>query len=152
MILHTKPVACHRPSSGNHGSFCRRRENVLGGQICLAFSSLMSWMTELLHCNWEHMLGVDFVCFLLLWQRRWVGQICRLIENTPKLPLVSPVWSGCLGQPQHGGPGSHSTAGGPGLLLACWELREAWLLVENFRRSTSLCGFLLWSLTRQLSQ
>lgn len=45
-----------------------------------------------------------------------------------------------------------STAGGPGLSLACWELREAWLLMETFWRSTSLCGFLLWGLTSQLSQ
>lgn len=51
-----------------------------------------------------------------------------------------------------GALGHTGAAGGPGLPLACWELREAQLLVKNFRRSTSLGGFLPWGLTRQLSQ
>ena len=60
-------------------------------------------------------------------------------------------WLPCLTSAQRPWVTERSTAGGPGLSLAWWELREAWLLAETFWRSTSLCGFLLWGLISQLS-
>lgn len=141
MILHTKPVVCHRPSSGNHGSFCKGRKNVFGRPDFSGFQSFAalndksySIVTESI----SRLLGIDFGCFLL-WQRRWVGQICKLIENTSKLPLVSPLWSGCLGQPQHR----------PWVTQRCWgPWPPAGLL--GTKRSLASCGelqeihFSLW--------
>lgn len=66
--------------------------------------------------------------------------MCRLIENNPKLPLVSPLWCGCLGQPQHRGPGWHRHCWWP------WPLA----VLLGTKRSLAPCGelqeihFSLW--------
>lgn len=126
----------------------------LGGQICLGFSPLLSWMTELLHCNWEYNPG----CWALILvvfssygtENEWDRSVGWLKTHQSFL-----LWTFCeaaaLADPSTVS-WSHRHCWWPWPLAGVLGAKRSLAPCENFRRSTSLCGFLLWSLTRQLSQ